>query len=164
MVSTLPKVSQEHHARLVQHIDRMPAVGDLIGGLTAAELEPHVSEVNRFLTGLFIPHMEATEATLYPELERLLQNRHSMTPMRREHAEIRALVEEFGRQAAELKTGRLTTGQAVALRRSLFRLYALLKIHVAEEQLYQTIIEHGVADAPAELLAAAMAHPGIGEF
>ena len=109
-----------------------------------------------FLNDLLLPHMEAAERTLYPELERMLQNRHSMTPMRREHDEIRQLVAEFVRLQERLKAGPLHTSETVALRRVIFRLFAMLKVHLAEEQLYLGIIEHGVSAEGAEKLAAAM--------
>ncbi len=137
MTLSLPRISHEHHERLMRHVDQMPAVGDLISGREPlAELRPHIDETCGFLTGLLIPHMEAAERNLYPELERLLQNRHSMTPMRREHAEILRLVDDLVRLRKELDNGRTTTGEAVALplRRDIFRLYALLKIHLAEEE------------------------------
>ncbi len=167
MTLSLPRTSHEHHERLMRRVDQMPAVGDLISGREPlAELRPHIDETCGFLTGLLIPHMEAAERNLYPELERLLQNRHSMTPMRREHAEILRLVDDLVRLRKELDNGRTTTGEAVALplRRDIFRLYALLKIHLAEEQLYLGIIEKGVSPETADALAAAMEHAGIAEF
>lgn len=164
MTATLPQVSVEHHARLMRHVDLMPATGDLVGAAPLAELRPLVDEMAGFLTGLLIPHMDAAERTLYPELERLLQNRHSMTPMRREHDEIRQLVADLVSRQHGLDQGRLQTGEAVALRRVIFRLYALLKVHLAEEQLYLGIIEQGVSAEGAEVLAAAMEHAGTTEF
>ena len=47
---------------------------------------------------------------------------------------------------------------------SIFRLYALLKVHLAEEKLYLGIIEQGVSAEGAEALAAAMEHAGTSEF
>jgi hemerythrin HHE cation binding domain-containing protein len=164
MSATLPQVSSEHHERLMHQVDRLPAVGDLIGSASPSELRPGVDELSAFLTGLLLPHMDAAERTLYPELERLLQNRHSMTPMRREHADIRKLVADLGRFQAMVDDGRLPTGDAVALRRVIFRLYALLKVHLAEEQLYLGIIEKGVSPDSADALAAAMEHAGTTEF
>ena len=96
MTASLPQVSLEHHDRLMRHVDAMTAVGDLVGVAPVAELRPRVDEVAEFVNGLLLPHMEAAEHTLYPELERMLQNRHSMTPMRREHDEIRKLVRGAG--------------------------------------------------------------------
>ena len=164
MTATLPQVSVEHHERLMHQVDRMPAVGDLVGAASLAELGPKVDEMAGFLTGLLVPHMDTAEQTLYPELERLLQNRHSMTPMRREHGEIRKLVADLGRLQASLDGGRLPTGDVVALRRVIFRLYALLKVHLAEEKLYLGIIEQGVSPESADALAAAMEHAGTTEF
>lgn len=164
MTATLPQVSLEHHERLMHQVDRMPAVGDLIGAAAASELRPKVNELSGFLTGLLLPHMDAAEQTLYPELERLLQNRHSMTPMRREHADIRKLVADLVRFQGLVDDGRLSTGDALALRRVIFRLYALLKVHLAEEQLYLGIIEKGISPDGAEALAAAMEHAGTTEF
>ena len=163
MTQTLPGVALEHHERLMSHVDRLPALGDRIGSASAAELRAEVDEVATFLAGLLVPHMEAAERTLYPELERMLQNRHSMTPMRREHAEVRQLVDGFLRIQKDLDKGHLSTGEAIALRRVVFRLYALMKVHLAEEQLYVGIIDHGVSADAAEALAAAMEHGGFAE-
>jgi hypothetical protein len=161
MISNLPRVSHEHHERLMRHVDQMPALGDMIGSAAHVDLKPHVDEAAAFLTGLLIPHMEAAERNLYPELERMLQNRHSMTPMRREHTEIRQLVDELVLIQKHLDKDQLSTGKMVALRRVVFRLYALLKVHLAEEQLYLGIIDHGVSAEAADVLAAAMEHEGI---
>jgi hemerythrin-like domain-containing protein len=163
MITTLPGVAREHHERLMRHVDQLPAMGDLIGSAPLAELRPKVDEAATFLTGLLVPHMEAAERTLYPELERMLQNRHSMTPMRREHGEVVQLVDSLLRIQRELDKGQLSTGEAVTLRRVVFRLYALLKVHLAEEQLYVGIIEHTVSADVAEALAAAMEHAGMSE-
>jgi len=164
MTASLPQVSVEHHDRLMRHVDVMPAVGDLVGAAPAADLRPRVDEIADFLDGLLLPHMEASEQTLYPELERMLQNRHSMTPMRREHDEIRKLIAELIRLRTQLDAEALSTGETVALRRVIFRLYAVLKVHLAEENLYLGIIDHGVSVQDAERLAAAMDHSGIAAF
>ena len=164
MTASLPQISLEHHDRLMRHIDAMTVVGDMVGHAPATELRPRVDEVATFLNDLLLPHMEAAEHALYPELERMLQNRHSMTPMRREHDEIRKLVAELVRLQQRLDPGPLHTSETVALRRVIFRLYAILKVHLAEEQLYLGIIEHGVSADGADALAAAMEHAGTTEF
>jgi iron-sulfur cluster repair protein YtfE (RIC family) len=163
-MTTLPKASLAHHERLMRQVDRMPATGNLVGEAPADDLKVKVDELAGFLTGLLLPHMDATEATLYPELERLFQNRHSMAPMRREHGEIRRLVNELTGLRREVDAGRLPVGRMVILRRVIFRLYALLKVHLAEEQMYVGIIERGAGPEAAEALAAAMEHAGTSEF
>jgi hypothetical protein len=103
--------------------------------------------------------MEAAERALYPELERQFQNPHSMTPMRAEHAEIRRRIGEMGRLRRDLEAGRVPTREAVALRRVLFSLYAMLKVHLAEEELYLGIVTKGAGAGAADAMAAALEHP-----
>lgn len=160
---SLPRVAHEHHERLMTHVEEMPAVGTLILDTPVAELRPRLADVDGWLTGLLVPHLESAEATLYPELERMLQNRHSMTPMRREHAEIRRLVAEWSRLVAKVGDEELHMGRKIALRRVLFQLYALLEIHLVEEEVYIPIVTHGVGDEAAEVMAAALKHAGIPE-
>ena len=161
MTETLPRVAQEHHERLLRHVDRMPEIGDLILTGDAVAVRRAAHETSEFLEGTLIPHVDATERTLYPELERMLQNRHSMTPMRRAHAALRLLVGDFARLAPQLDPGSIPVGKRLALRRVLFQLYALLKIHLAEEEAYLKVVDHGVSADVADLMAAALDHPGF---
>jgi iron-sulfur cluster repair protein YtfE (RIC family) len=161
MTQTLPQVGHEHHERLLQHVDQLPEIADRLLTAPADELRTEVDGIAGFLTGTLVPHVDAAEQTLYPELERMYQNRHSMSPMRREHVEIRRLVTEFAKLTAEVDAGHVSVGRTLALRRVLFQLYALLKIHLAEEDIYLQIVEHGGSADVADLLAAAMDHPGF---
>jgi hypothetical protein len=159
---TLSRVAHEHHERLLERVDEMPAVGDLILAAPEAELRPRLEGLGEFLTGTLLPHMDVAEPTIYPEMERLLQNRHSMTPMRREHAEIRGLVAEYVRLMDTTRDAKHSLGKAVALRRVVFQLYALLKVHVAEEEMYIRIIDHDAAPDAAEVMVTAIEGHTIG--
>lgn len=159
-MQALPKVTREHHDRIMGHVDQMPAVGDLVGLAPIDELRSRVDGVLAFLTGLLVPHMEATEQTLHPELQRLFECRDSLGPMKRQHAEIRSHIGEIRRIRTQLAAGPPSTAQAAALRRVIFRLYADLKVHLAEEQQCLPIVEHSVTPDRAEALAAAMEHAG----
>jgi hemerythrin-like domain-containing protein len=161
MTQTLPQVGHDHHERLLHHVDQMPGIGDQLLSAGAEDVRRSVDALSEFLTGTLVPHVDAAEKTLYPELERMFQNRHSMAPMRREHEEVRRLVADFARLTTEFDTGQVTIGKSLALRRVIFQLYALLKIHLAEEEAYLRIVEHGVTEDVADMLAAAMDHPGI---
>lgn len=161
MIQTLPRVAHEHHEVLIRHVDQMPEVGDALLDAEGPEVRRRATEMSTFLTTTLIPHVDAAERALYPELERMLQNRHSMAPMKREHVEIRRLVADFGRLAGQIDGPRVAIGTRLAIRRILFQLYALLKIHLAEEEAYLHIVEHGVSEDVAEVLAAGLAHPGF---
>jgi ubiquinone/menaquinone biosynthesis C-methylase UbiE len=159
-MQALPKVAQEHHERLMRHVDQMPAVGDLVGLAPVDELRAGIDAVLAFFTDILIPHMEATEHTLHPELRRLFECRDLVGPMKRQHAEIRRHIGRIRRIRAELDAGPLSVAQSAALRRDVFRLYAELKVHLAEEQQCLPIVGHSVTPDRAEALAVAMEHAG----
>jgi hypothetical protein len=101
--------------------------------------------------------MTRAEETVYPQLERLMQNRHSMTPMRQEHKELRRLVDELAR----LRSQPLGFGVQLRLRRVLYRMYAILKTHLAEEDAYIGVLDRNLSADEAEELARAMAHATV---
>jgi hypothetical protein len=149
----LPIAGRLRHHEIAPIIDALPAL--------ACELDdprPGLSQrlVDAYdqIAAQLVPHMEHTEATLYPQLERLMQNRHSMTPMRREHAEARRLIDELGTLAAR----DLTLANRLRLRRVMFRLYALLKIHLADEEAYLGVLDHNLSPAEQDELVRAMEH------
>ena len=161
MTQSLPQAAHEHHERILAHVDRMPEMADALLTAHADDARSEIASLFAFFEGTLLPHIDAAERSVYPELERMFQNRHSMRPMRTEHDEIRRLVGEFGTLSADVREGRMSLGRSLALRRVMFRLYALLKIHLAEELLYGHMIEHGASVEDEAALATAMEHSGI---
>ena len=162
MTQSLPQVAHEHHERILAHVDRMPEMADALLTASADDIRGKVIATYEFLNGTLLPHIDAAERSVYPELERMFQNRHSMRPMRDEHDEIRRLVGEYGKLSAELRDGRVTLGRSLALRRAIFGLYSLLKVHLAEEDAYLRIVERAGGSDSADAIAAALEHPVAG--
>jgi len=154
MIETLPGVVHQHHAALLPHVNALAEIADQVGKLTVDELSERVEWEHKFMVGQLIPHMEQAEAAIYPELERLMQNRHSMTPMRHEHAVLRRLIAELGASRGHI-TG---FGAQLRLRRLLFRMYALIKIHLGEEEAYIDILRRNLSPAEAAEVARGLAH------
>jgi hypothetical protein len=159
---SLPDTAHQHHERLLDHVNQIPDMADALLGAKPDAALASIRDVRTFLDGTLLPHMAAAERALYPELERMFQNRHSMAPMRREHDRIRGLVTQFG-GLVDADAGAVSLGRTLALRRVLFQLYALLKVHLAEEEAYLRIIERGVSDDMADAVTAALEHPVAGE-
>jgi iron-sulfur cluster repair protein YtfE (RIC family) len=154
----LARTSHEHHDRLIDHVDRLAALAaELDRGVTPAFMDACEAE-HRFILEQLVPHMEAIETTLYGELDRLMEGRHSMAPMRREHAELRRLIESTGQYHEAVTSGRLGPAEAMGLRRALYRLHALLRVHLAEEELYLRVLEGNLGDAEKEELARGIQH------
>jgi hypothetical protein len=159
---TLPAVSHEHHDRLMAIVNQLNAMGDCSNGdcldtSRLAEARPAIGEIHHGLTTLLIPHMEAVETAVYPTLERLLAGREAILPMRAEHAEIRRLTGVIG-QFVEHREGHIDRGVVLLMRRCLLRLYAILKSHLAEEELYEPILEDRLTPEEAQELAHALDH------
>ena len=163
MTANLPHMAHDHREHLLRQIDRMPETGDMIGIASPAELRGRIDETHAFLTEVLIPHITAVERELYPELERILQSVHSMAPLRREHEEVRRSAAALARIREHLGDRQISIGQSIALRRVIFPLYAVLKVHLAEEQAYLDILDRHELPEMADALAAAMAHPGSPE-
>jgi hypothetical protein len=155
---SLPQAAHAHHERLLEHVNRIPDMADALLTDKPEDALRHIADMRAFLAGTLLPHMEAAERALYPELERMFQNRHSMAPMRREHDRIRELVAEFG-ALVDKDAGHVSLGRTLALRRVLFQLYAVLKVHLGEEEAYLRIVERGVTDDVADAVTAALEHP-----
>jgi iron-sulfur cluster repair protein YtfE (RIC family) len=160
-MQNLPRVSHEHHDRLRKYVDQLNALADclnsdcldtnrMIGQL------PELRELHDGLTSMLLPHMEAVEAAVYPTLERLAAGQTTVL-MAQEHVEIRRLVRAIG-EFAEDPQAHSDRAAALGLRRVLLRLYALLKAHLAEEELYIPILEDRLTPAEEAALARALDH------
>jgi hemerythrin-like domain-containing protein len=161
-MQNLPRVSHQHHDRLWRYVDQLDTLADRLSSdsldtTRLIEELPELRELHDGLTRMLIPHMEAVEAAVYPTLERLLAGSHQTAPMALEHDEIRRLVGAIG-EFAEQPQAHLDRGAVLALRRVLLRLYALLKTHLSEEELYIPILEDSLTPAQEAALARALDH------
>ena len=156
---SLPHTGHEHHERIREQIDRLPALIDMLElRPPPAGAGPAFVSVYEFITGTLWPHVQVVEKSVYPELERLMQSRHSMAPLRREHEELGELIESMGPYVERAEAGPLKSPDAMALRRLVIRLYALVKTHIAEEALYLRVLEGNLSAEEQDAIVAGMAH------
>ncbi len=156
---TLPHTGHEHHERIREHVDRLPALADML------ELRPPPPEFATqfgkeyaFITGTLWPHVKVVEENVYPELERLMQNRHSMSPMKREHAQLGELIDKMGEYMERVEKGPLNPTDALGLRRLIISFYALVKTHVAEEEEYLRVLQGNLSSEEQEAIVRGLAH------
>jgi iron-sulfur cluster repair protein YtfE (RIC family) len=156
----ISEASFQHHEALVPQIDALVPLASALETEPLASLKPKLDEACSFLTGQLIPHMEMAEQRLFPALEGLLSDPRATEPLRREHASVRSLVRDLG-QAVEHLHQPIAPGEAMALRRILIRLFAILKVHVAEEEHYLPILDHNLPPDEARRIAGAMEHATV---
>ena len=155
---SLRATSQDHHAKLLPHVDRLLDLAEMIGRVDCSKIHDTYRTEYQFIVGQLVPHMEAIEGTLYAQLERLMGGRHSMAPMREEHALMRQLIDELGRYQVHAEGCSWDTVEGLALRRALYRLHALLKIHLAEEELYLGVLDRNLTEEEKDSLARGIDH------
>lgn len=158
-MSSLPETGHEHHERIREHIDRLPELADMLEQRPVPEeFGPRFAAECDFMTGTLLPHIEVVEQSVYPELERLQQNKHSMAPLRREHDEMREIVAQMKTYKGRVEAGDLKPTMALEMRRMCIRFYALVKTHIGEEQEYLRVLQGNLSEGEQATVEAALGH------
>ncbi|MFF9059446.1 hemerythrin domain-containing protein [Streptomyces sp. NPDC101213] len=160
-MTTLTQQVHDEHAHLLPHIETLRTVADTVGRTTPEELGAALVDLRRFLTGHLVPHAEAEDRVLYPAVARVMGAAEATATMSREHVEVGRLARELDTLHEAMDREGLDDGRQAALRRVLYGLYALLKVHFAkEEEIYLPLLEARLPGPEAERLLAELAHAG----
>ncbi len=102
--------------------------------------------VQRELTALdvelqrVLAHERADEADLHPEIARLVGGTDPLSAISRAHREIAHLGRRFSRLVAELGAAGPSGEEVTDLRRTLYALEAILRLHFAQEdEIYESV-------------------------
>jgi heavy metal translocating P-type ATPase len=143
----LSKRFRAEHADLLPVVHRIRAVAerlDVDEPLVAAET---VRAVHRVLVDDLLPHEEAEERDFYPAIARLLGGDDPTGTMERAHVEIAHLTRVLGQLLTDLPAGGPAPDDLTELRRVLYGLYAILRLHFAqEEEAYMSLFEAAAAE------------------
>lgn len=135
------KLFAEEHGVLRDRLEALLRVADSVGVRSSASLGADLDSIERFLHHDLLPHAMAEETVLYPALGGLLCGNQATSTMRRDHEEIRRLIVELD----SLKSGGQPMHEVswdVALRRVLYSLYAVIRLHFSkEEEIYLPVAE-----------------------
>jgi hypothetical protein len=156
---SLRATSEAHHALLMPHVDRLLTLAEMVGRVECKALHALYNEEYSFVAGQYLPHQDAVEAALYDRLEQIMGPRHTMAPMREEHKIVRSLIAELGAYQVHEDHCTWNEMEGLELRRALYRLHALLKVHLAEEEQYLAVLDRNLTDAEKDELARRLDHP-----
>ena len=147
-MAPLPQRVRDEHRELMLRIELLRTLADSIGSASAELIREGVGQVYTFLIHQLIPHAQAEEQVLYPTVGRLLRALEATETMSRDHLEVIRLTEELETLRMHLFYTSMSESDEQALRRVLYGLYAIIKLHLAkEEEIYLPIVE---ARLPAE--------------
>lgn len=141
-MSTVTEPLREEHRELLPHVDLLRSVAEQVGDVTVESLRKGVDGTYDFLSRHLIPHATAEDEALYPVVNRLLGAPGATVTMSRDHVEVGRLTDELGEIRERLNRGALGPEDEKALRRVLYGLYALVKVHFAkEEEIYLPLLD-----------------------
>ena len=145
---------REEHRHLREGIEQLRAAGDLVGEVAPEVARREVDESLEFLQDRLIPHARSEDAFLYPEVGRLMGSQRSTRTMSRDHIEVGTLTGQLERAVEE--------GDVRMMRRLLYGLYHLIKLHFAkEEEIYLPLLDDDLSPAEAEDLFHRMHGPEV---
>ncbi len=141
-MTTLTQPLHDEHRELLPHVERIREVAETLTNGKVAGLHASLEEVHSFLAYHLLAHARAEEAALYPAVQRALGDPDVTRTMSRDHVEIAGYIAELTTLVDGVRGDSLTAAQATDLRRVLYGLYAMLKLHFAkEEEVYLPILD-----------------------
>ncbi|HVS64664.1 MAG TPA: heavy metal translocating P-type ATPase [Thermoanaerobaculia bacterium] len=124
---------RDEHRHLRPQVQRLRQLADRLDELAPAQALEEIVQARAFLVEEVIPHDRAETHSLYPKVADLIGGRDPTATMDREHSEIERLVLFFSRFVDDLPPEGPRPQDHAELRRVLYGLYAILEMHLAQE-------------------------------
>jgi heavy metal translocating P-type ATPase len=130
------------HQRLLPGVERIRTLADQLDTLDPSAARTGLEDLHRFLTTEVLPHNDAEDAIIYPAVAKLIGGEDPTAVMSRAHQEISHLVNILGRYLADMAKTNPDAEDVRDLRRVLYGLDAILRLHfVQEDESYFALIE-----------------------
>jgi iron-sulfur cluster repair protein YtfE (RIC family) len=141
---------RKEHDELLPRIGDLLLIADRVGDAPADTLHEMIDDIYDFLAAHLIPHAQAEDAILYPAVETVTGSPGSTATMSRDHIEVARMTEELRRIRGDLEHAASGYVQERELRRLLYGLYAIVRLHFAkEEEILVPLLERGLTDEQA---------------
>ena len=121
------------HLELISVVEQCRSTADRLDLLSPAERLVQVSRLYEAVHDRLLPHEKVEETRLYPLMAELLGGEDPTGTMSRAHGEIAHLTRLLGQLLSEAKADGFPEGDLPELRRVLYGLHAVLRLHFAQE-------------------------------
>lgn len=122
------------HRSLQPGLEALRTVADGLDSMAAPDALARLRDTQRFLTDRLAPHEEEDDRVLYPVVAGLLGGEDPTGVMSRGHLEIQHLIRSFCRLVDDLPAEGPDIDDIADLRRLLYELHAVLRLHFAQEE------------------------------
>jgi hemerythrin-like domain-containing protein len=156
-MTTITQPLRNEHKELMPHVETLQLAGDSIHEALTVSDRALIDKAYTFLTQHLIPHAHAEEKALYPVVRKVMGADEGTATMSRDHIEVERLTKELEMLRSQTSQAKITTQQANSLRRVLYGLYALVKVHFAkEEEIYLPLLDSHLKPEEAKAMLSAM--------
>lgn len=148
---------REEHKELLPHVEALRDAADALSGPGEPALVQKLDLAYAFLTDHLIPHAIAEDRALYPVVGRAMGAEMATKTMSRDHVEVGSLTGQLGRLRERAASAGLDDATRNDLRRVLYGLYTLVKVHFAkEEEIYLPLLDEKLDETSAGAMFQAM--------
>jgi heavy metal translocating P-type ATPase len=151
--TALTRRFQLEHLAIRADIERLRVAADSLGTIPLNEAMDQIRQVHRLLVEEVGPHETAEQEVLYPALDRMLGGSDPTGPMSRAHMEIAHQIRRLGQLLEDIGADGPDEEDVAELRRLLYELHAVLRLHTAEEEENYLSLGDEAASDPRVLLA-----------
>ena len=124
---------EEEHREFAPHLQLIRTVADRLDTYAPAEARTELERIRWFLLERLPQHEREEEEAVYPVVAQLMGGEDPMGSMERAHLEIEHLARVFGTLMSDLPDEGPGPEDLVDLRRVLYGLHAVLRLHFAQE-------------------------------
>jgi heavy metal translocating P-type ATPase len=122
------------HREFAPELARVRSVADRLDTLSPPEARAELEKIRWFLLERLPKHEREEESAVYPVIAKLMGGEDPMASMERAHMEIEHLARVFGHLLSYLPDEGPTPDDLVDLRRVLYGLHAILRLHFLQEE------------------------------
>jgi len=126
---------RDEHKDLLENIDTLLRAADALEEETLTDsIRDALDDAYLFLTSELIPHSIAEDKALYPIIQRIMGSPLATETMTFDHREIESLIQQLVMQRSLIVHTKISRESANSLRRVIYGLYTLVKVHIAKEE------------------------------
>ena len=156
-MASITQPLRDEHKELYPHVEALRLAGDAVYESLTTSAHDKIEDSYNFLTRQLLPHAQAEEKALYPMVQKAMGAAQATATMSRDHVEVDRLTQELGSLRVHRSQLSITFEQARALRRVLYGLYVLVKVHFAkEEEVYLPLLDSKLTAEEAHAMFEAM--------
>jgi hemerythrin-like domain-containing protein len=156
-MASITQPLRDEHKELYRQVENLRLAGDVVNESLTSLAHEKIEQAFNFLTTQLIPHAQAEEKALYPMVQKVMGASQGTATMTRDHVEVERLTQELGTLRVHKTQLSITFEQVSALRRVLYGLYTLVKLHFAkEEEIYLPLLDSKLTKGEAQEMFEAM--------